>query len=366
MIRILHIMGDMSMGGAETHIMKIYREINREVIQFDFLLNVQDRRYYEDEIELLGGRIFRETPKTKNLLKNFLDTYKIVKKNKYKIVLKCSEHSLSWTDMLAAKIGGASIRIMRSTNSKASSSKLSSLLHYLSRPILNNLTTLKIAPSKIAGEWLFGKHAVNDLVIIKNGIPMDRFSYNSNIRNKIREELGLSSKYIIGHVGRFETQKNHFYLLDIFKSVLDYNENAVLILLGEGQLQSSIKFYVNELGISRKVFFLGVISDVEDLMMAMDVLVLPSLYEGLPNCVIEAQALGLECIISDTITKEVGISDLVTFLPLVENNKIWVDEILKHANGYERKEINSLLLKEGYDIKQVARWFEEYYISHCS
>lgn len=355
MERILFIMGNMGLGGAETHTMKVYRNIDREQFQFDFVLNIPEKCYYEDEIKSLGGRIFRVTAKSKSITRNFIDIKNIVREYDYNVVLKCGEQAMSWTEMLAAKLGGANKRIMRSTNSRGDSSILGNLMHYLSRVPLNVFITDKVAPSIEAGEWLFGKRACKNLLIINNGIDLSQYAYNHEKRINGRKILEMPMDAIVlGHVGRFNEQKNHEYLIDIFAEYHKKNEKSYLLLIGDGPLRCKIEEKIKVLGLENFVIFTGNRADVHELYSVMDVFVFPSFYEGMPNTVIEAQANGLKCFVADTITKSANITRNVQYIPL-GNVEAWVDKLMEFE--YERNDCTKSFLQNKYDIKSVTETY---------
>lgn len=355
--RILFIMGNMGLGGAETHIMKVFRKVDRSKFQFDFILNVPQKCHYEEEIISLGGRVFRVTPKKQSVFKNFFDIYKIVKNNNYRTVLKCGEQAMSWTDMLAAKIGGASKRIMRSTNSKASDSTLCNLMHYLSILPLDLLTSIKVAPSIEAGTWLFGKWCKEDIVIINNGLDLHEYQFNDHYRNYFRNKLKIPNDCIVvGHVGRFNTQKNHDFLIDLFSIYNRHNSNSRLLLVGDGPLVEQMKEKVSSLDLSDYVIFTGNISYINKLYSAMDLFVFPSIFEGMPNTVIEAQANGLRCYVSDSVTTKCNITGQVSFISIDDVRK-WVTEIQR--SNIQRYDSISFFQKRKYTIDDVVLKYVE-------
>lgn len=361
MERVLFIMGNMGLGGAETHIMKVYRVINKDQYQFDFILNVPQKCYYEEEINALGGVVYRVTPKSKSIFNNFKEIKNIVQDNNYKIVFKCGEQAMSWTEMLAAKIGGAEKRIMRSTNSKGSSSMLNNLMHFISRVPLRIFTTTKVAPSLLAGEWLFGKKGSKDLVLIKNGIDIRQYAYSNESNFSARAKLNIPMNgTVVGHVGRFNEQKNHDFLIDIFNEYHKKNENSYLLLVGDGPLKSQIQNKVKTLNLQNHVVFTGNREDVYELYSVMDMFVFPSFYEGMPNTVIEAQANGLKCFVSDTITKEANITNNIEYLSLEKLN-CWVDAIT--GNVERRTDVSGCFIRSGYDIDSVMKTYVQLFSS---
>lgn len=359
MKRLLCIVGSMDAGGAETFLMKIYRKINKERYQMDFCVAKQEKNFYEDEILSLGGKIHRITPKSKGVIQNFIDIKRIVKENQYKYVLRISQHSLSSLELLAAKLGGAKILAFRSSNTNSGGGKLNLMLHYIFRPISNLIVNVKIAPSTETARYMFGNRVVKrgKFKLIKNGLDVEKFRYSEENRETIRKELKVEDKFIIGHVGRFTKQKNHKFLLDIFKMFLLQNSNSMLLLIGKGELEKEIEDYARELGIRDNVIFYGVSNRVNQLYSTMDVFVFPSLFEGMPNTIIEAQASGLECIVSNTITKECNITGKVKFKSLNDSVEDWSNEI--KINNQDRHEAERMLYNESYDINSVITDFEK-------
>lgn len=356
MERVLIIIGNMGLGGAETHIMKVYRKINKNAFQFDFILNVPQECYYEKEIELLGGKCYRVTPKSKSILKNYKDIKRIVKDNGYNIVFKCGEHAFSWTEMKAAKSAGAKGRIMRSTNSSLSGSLKSLLLHYLSRPLLNYYITDRIAPSIEAALWLFGPKYLKHTKIVNNAIDLDAYEYNDVKRKTIRSKYNIPENgIVIGHVGRFSVQKNHNFLIALLSHLVAKDDKFYLLCVGEGDLLSSVKDEIVKYKLTHHVILCGNQSDMQGYYSAMDVFVLPSLYEGMPNVVIEAQGNGLRCIISDTVTKDSDITGENFYLPL-NDIEIW-EQTVKNIEIKRIDPKDSFVAKK-YDIDSVTMIYE--------
>ena len=357
MKRILFIMGNMGLGGAETHIMKVYRTVNRNVFQFDFVLNVKEKCYYEDEIYELGGKCYRITPKSSSILQNYNELKKIIREFQYKIVFKCGEHAMSWTEMKAAKDGGASIRIIRSTNSKAGNSLLNRILHYLSRPLLNHYITNRVAPSIEAAKWLFGPTFYKSTTIVNNGVDIEEYQFNILKRNELRNKLHIKKDSIVlGHVGRFSQQKNHVFLINLLSALQNTSDKYFLLLVGEGDMQEKIKSLCKEKGLLGNVFFVGNQKDMQAYYSVMDFFLLPSFYEGLPNVAIEAQANGLHCMLSDTITREVDITGKNWF------GEIWnADEWIKYLKNQNpvREDPYQAFFKRKYDIESVTKVYTD-------
>lgn len=358
MKRLLCIVSSLNAGGAETFLMKIHRSIDREKYQLDFCVMSNGVGVYEDEVKARGGRIFRAAEKTKNPVKCFLDIRRIVRENRYEYVMRVNQHSLSVIDLLAAKSGGAKRLIMRSSNA-GTTGRLNGALHRIFMFLPKTVPNVKIAPSTEAAEFTFGKNAVKKgkASLLHNGLDYDAYKFDLSVRNDIRRTLGTDG-LILGHVGRFSKQKNHAFLLDVFKCLSELDDGARLALVGTGELEDEIKARAAELGLEEKIAFLGRRSDVPSLMSAFDVLALPSLYEGMPNVIIEAQASGLPCVISDTVTPEADITGLVKYLSVGLPPEKWAEAILESADR-KRIDTREFFEREQYNTAQVTERFTE-------
>jgi len=358
--RLLCFVSSMDAGGAETFLMKIYRIIDKRKYQFDFVVNSSKEGFYDKEIYKLGGKIFYVPPKSANVFEFAYNVYKIVKSNKYNYCLRMSAHSFGALDLLIAKFAGTKQLVLRSTNSGNSNGGVSSLLDkaFFWLPIF--VPTVKIAPSTEAADFVFGKNYAKSrkVTILKNAILIESYKFDVKKRNSIRKELGLENKLVVGHIGRFNVQKNHKFLVEIFKEVADSNDNAILLLVGKGEIEKDIKIQIKNLNLCKKVVFTGIRKDVPSLLMAMDVMVFPSFFEGMPNVIIEAQATGLPCLLSNKITKEVAITDAVTFLSLETKCYEWSNMVLNKKNIH--REVYAERVKcAGYDIRDICKEFEK-------
>lgn len=362
-VRVLQVFAEMNRGGAETMIMNLYRNIDLSKIQFDFIVHTEEKCAFDDEINKLGGRIFR-IPKYKGInhityLKNWEHFFKI--HPEYKIVHGHVRSTASIYLKAAQKYGLTTIAHSHNTSSGSGISAIAkSVLQYPIRYVADYL----FACSEAAGEWLFGKQACKkgNFHILNNAIDARKFIFNSDIRDRKRKEFQLEGKFVIGHVGRFHTQKNHEFLIDIFKEVHEKNDNAVLLLVGEGNLQDSIQEKVYNLGLNSNVIFTGVRSDISELFQAMDMFVFPSLYEGLGIVLIEAQASGLPCVVTDTIPKEALVTDNVEQISLTKSPESWTGAIFQRFDKYERTNTFEEIKNRGYDIEESCMWLQEFYL----
>lgn len=359
MKRLLCIVGSMNAGGAETFLMKMYRQLDKSKYQMDFAVAINEEGFYDKEISAMGGRIYHITPKSMGILRNFNSIKKLVHNEKYEFVLRTSQHSLSALELFAAKQGGAKIRVFRSSNSNTmSGSKKEMILHKAFRFMPKYFANVRIAPSTEAAEFMFGKGCIQSgkVQLLHNAVDTDYFCYNKEFRKKHRDEFNITDEIVVGHVGRFSNQKNHKFLLDIFYGLSKINSNVKLILVGTGELKDRIKTQIHEYGLDNKVILTGVREDVNELLSAFDVFLFPSFYEGMPNTVIEAQATGLPCVISDTITKEANITGLVVYESLNNNVEEWVSSIV-NSLGKKRENTKTSFEEMKYDINSVVQEF---------
>lgn len=360
--RILIITNTIDAGGAETFLMKVFRTIDRSRFVFDFLINKKDSTFYLDEIHALGGQVYYGESKSRNPIRSFLCIKKLVKQNDYKTVFCIAVHPIGFIDLFAAKMGGANKLLIRSTNSNAGGS-ISNFLAELSRPFVRMLADAMFAPSKEAACWLFGQNAVenNKVVILNNGVDTSLFTFSESRRKDAREKLGVdNTTLVIGHIGRFNRQKNHTKLIDVFCSIKSMNRNSKLVLVGEGEQINDVKNYVFEKKLTQDVIFLGIRKEIPDLLCAFDVMVFPSFYEGMPNTIIEAQAADLPCVISDTISPDVVITDKVKQLSLATNDAMWAASAIE-SYTYQRKDSSLDIAKAGYSIQTTMSLLCNYF-----
>lgn len=363
MIRVMHIVGTMDVGGIERFIMNTYRNIDRSQVQFDFVVHNKEKNYYEDEINDLGGKIYRVESKSKNLFKNMWDMYKLFSINKqFKIIHIHTNSSTCITDLLIAKLCSIPNRIVHSHSTTTRDSKRK--LHKMLRSLMNILTTKKFACSDLAARWLFGKsnYMNGQVTVINNAIESEKFRYNESISRKYRSDFNIEkSSLIIGHIGSLSNAKNHIFLIDIFKAILDKGVNAKLVIVGEGPFEITITKKIKELKLDDSVILTGLRDDIPNLLSLFDILVFPSFYEGFPVTLVEAQASGLPCIISDTITSQVKITELVQYVSLNEKANYWAEKTLSYRNE-KRTDFTSQIVNHGFDIKKEATKLQEFYL----
>ncbi|HGH7181628.1 glycosyltransferase family 1 protein [Bacillus luti] len=362
-LRILQVVTIMNRGGLETMLMNYYRKMDHNKIQFDFIVHRNDKGHYDDEILELGGKIYRMPqirPGNYRVYFKKLDDF-FVRHREYKIVHSHINENSSFV-LRAAKRAGIPYRIAHSHLSDLGiDMKLPFRLY--ARLLMQDNPNLYFACSKKAGEWLFGEKASHhkEVIVLNNAVNIEEFKYNAEIRREIRNKINVKDKLVLGHIGRFNKQKNHNFLIEVFKAVHEKRPDSVLVMIGDGYLRKTIEKKVDNLGLTSHVKFLGVREDVSNLMQGFDLFVFPSLFEGLPVVLIEAQAAGLKCIVSNNITSETDVSGRIEFESLENTPDVWAEKIL--SSSYGRKDTSNLLRANGYDTKTMAKWLTDYYIN---
>lgn len=358
MIRVLQCVNNMHRAGLETMLMNYYRNMDRTKIQFDFLMHRSEPSDYDAEIESLGGRIYRAPrlyphnyPAYFAFMKKFFAQHP-----EYRIVHSHID-AMSYLPLLAAKRAGVPVRIAHS-HSASLDLDLKYPLKQWFRFRLGGVATHCFACGEAAGKFLFRGSAFQ---IVANGVEAAQFRYKEALRQEMRRELALEGKFVLGHVGRFTGVKNHAFLLEILERLLQTKPNAVLLLAGTGELQQSIQKKAAAMGISHGVRFLGNRADMDRLYQAMDVFVLPSLYEGVPLVGLEAQFAGLPCVFSDRVSPEVRFAENCCFLPLEQGPAYWAARILE-TEGTPR----SFPECETYDIRHAHQRLEGQYMAWMS
>ena len=362
--RVLNLFTIMNRGGAETMVMNYYRQIDRTKLQFDFMVHRDERGEYDDEIEALGGRIFRMPPvrpwSASSYRKQVSEFYK--KHPEYRVI-HSHMSELGYYDFIEAERLGVPVRIAHAHNRPHGVDLKSPMRWYYKTKMMPHITHMFICGEE-AGNWLFGEKNSGKFIMLNNAIDSRKYSLDPSVRKKVRDDLGISNNLVIGHVGRFDTQKNHRFLIEIFNKVQAKRSDALLLLIGNdsGEIGEKIHSMVSAFGISDKVRFLGVRSDVAELMQAMDVFLFPSLFEGLSLASVEAQAAGLPVLISDGVPIECKKTPLVHVMPLSASAESWADKVTELA-GIPRQNTCQDIIDSGFDIKENAKWLQNFYLS---
>lgn len=356
--RVLQIVTKMDRGGLETFVMNMYRNMDRSRVQFDFLCHREGHFAYDEEIEELGGRIF-SVPRCNPLDPRYYQALdKFFMRHPYRVVhshIDC----MSALPLAVAKRHGAVVRIAHSHSSRQDRDIKYPLKLVCKRFIRREATDL-FACGAEAGRWMFG---TDDFTVVRNAINVGEYAFDEGRRERVRAGLDIAaSALVVGHVGRFAPVKNHAFILEVFSELLKLRPDAVLLLAGDGELLPDTERRASELGISGSVRFLGVRSDVSDLMQAMDVFVMPSLYEGLPLVLVEAQASGLPCVISSDIPSDCDLSNEIYRLSLSDAIEKWSCLINRIGEApAARKKGASVVRSAGFDARLVAARLEKYY-----
>lgn len=368
MVKVLHFVSTPAIwNGVMSVIMNYYRHIDRERVQFDFLCFMPCEQSYEEEIKRMGGRVFYIPKPGSSIdslkeLRKFFETHG----NEYQVVHN-HEVYLSFCLEPLARRSGISRFIVHSHATRYSDRPTSAIRNAILCFPIRFMQCETLACSREAGSFLFGNKKVKNssFYVLHNAIEVDRFSFDWCERNRLRKQLKIEDCFVIGHVGRYMPQKNHSFLIKMFAKLHNDMPNARLLLVGDGPCKSSIMRQCMKYGIMEYVLFIGNVSDVQKWYSAMDILVLPSVFEGLGNALIEAQANGLTCLASERVPKEAKIGNTCKFLPLKEG--VWMRAILDiekmkpKREEKKQKKINESFEMAHYDINVESRWLQNYY-----
>lgn len=327
-IRVAQVMGYMNGGGVESVVMNYYRHIDREKVQFDFIVCEGSTLIPREEIERLGGRVFI-VPNYNNLPR-YIEALKVLFTNEDWQIVHSHMNSLSVFPLFAAKKAGVPVRISHSHSTSGKGEYAKNAAKMFLKRFSNAYSTERWACGDYAGRWLFGNNA--EFEIIPNAIDFTAFKNAGDDGTSIRESLGLNdSALVVGHVGRFVKQKNHGFLLRVFQELLSVQPDAYLVLVGTGELLDMVKLQAEDMGIAEHVRFLGRRSDTARLYAAFDVFCLPSLYEGLPVVGVESQAARVPLVVSSEVSSELMLSRFIKFEKLSAGPAIWAQDLLEYA-----------------------------------
>ena len=362
--RVLEIIGKRPVGGVGTVMLNYQRHMNMERVQMDYLIFGEQEETFDREVKKLGSKVYtypalsgRQMGQTKKYFEQFFAEHH----SEYDIVHLHAPYIAFLCLPVAAKYGIAH-RIVHSHATVYAESRIKAVRNRMLWSICQKYITDRIGCSEAAGAFLFGN---KDYTVLKNAISCEDYAYDEAVRDRIRTQYGAKNKLIVGNVGRFSQQKNQIYLIDIFAEIQKIHKDSVLWLAGDGELRPQIEDRVKELGLISSVKFFGMVDNTRELYQAMDVLVMPSLFEGLPMTGVEAQACGLPCVFADTITREVDVMGN-PFVPLADTPEVWAEAAVKAAARYEtagesRRSFERELAAHGFDIRVEAGRLEEMY-----
>lgn len=364
-IRVLHIVSKMSFGGVQSFIMNYYRHIDRSRVQFDFVVQSPEKGEFDEEIIMLGGRIHRIAPLYIDRKHFTIDLETLLTSYPGYRIIHSHQNFMNIVPLAIAKKRKIPVRISHSHSNYKAASVSKTLQRVVFRKTIRRFATDCFACSESSGEWLygssFGKHD-ND-TIIHNAIDLDHFTFNQEIRSEIRNKLNIQDKYVIMHVGMFSPAKNHGFLLEVFNEFHKQNERSVLVLVGDGKGRVAVEDKIHRLNLDKFVLMLGIRNDIPHLLMGADCFVFPSVNEGLPIAVVEAQATGVPCIVSkEAVPPETNITGEVDFLSITDNPKHWANRISSLCESFIRRDMSEFIISNGYDIKTESEKLENFYV----
>ena len=369
-IRVLHVLGSMQRGGTESVVFNNYQYIDRSRVQFDIAVDDNSPCDIPQSIADMGCRVYRIPPYTKQPA-YIAAIMRLCRENQY-LIIHSHMNAMSMFSLFAAWAVKVPVRIAHShsTAAKGRGETTRNLLMYMLKPFSKVFATHCFACSEQAARWLFGSRVVDNgkAVILNNAIPVRKFCFDPDRREKIRGKLGIKDKFVIGNVGRFSPQKNHLFLIDVFYEITKKRRDAQLLLVGGtgsagSGIEHDLKVKIEKYGIEDRVIFLGSAEDISGFYQVMDVFVLPSLYEGFGIACIEAQCSGLPCVLSDRVPKVTRINRNVKYLPLGEPLEKWTHEIMD-SQGI-RGDYSEAVAAAGYDIRNEAKRLEKVYIEYA-
>lgn len=379
MIRVLQVLGSTTLGGAESRVMDLYRHMDKDRIQFDFLVTRGHTGHFDSEIESLGGHVYTVSPYRIYNHKQYVTEVKLFFKehSDYKAV---HGHMTSTASIYLpiAKESGNPLTIAHARSAGVDSGIKGKLTNLLRKKLPERCDKM-IACSDLAAVSVFGEHNyVDGLVkIMPNAIETKDYAVNAIEREHIRKEYGIEDRFVVGHTGRFHEAKNHRFIVDVFLDFLNYREDAVLMLVGDGPLRDDIEAYIKELAkvnpkLSDRVIFTGNQTPVHPYYQAFDTLLFPSIYEGMPGTVIEAQASGLKCLVSDSVTRLCKATELVEFESLSKSADKWAERLnsiygqlpvdsLWNERVKDNQYIQKLMTESDYDVNNQVTYYTALY-----
>ena len=362
-LRVLHVVSNMDRCGMQSMIMNYYRHIDRNLFQFDFLCHYE-KGDYEEEIIALGGRIFRiANPDLLHPWRYSRDLKKFYRSHPEFTIVHSHLDKRSGIILREAQVCGVPIRIAHSHSTKNPPGILKNLYKTYASIFLERVSNRKVACCRESGIWLFGSACVehDQVRLIPNAIDTERFAFNTETRKLMRNRLGIPDETLVMvHVGSFTYPKNHQFIIEMAESLIKKGEKILFILIGEGPLRNDIVSSISEKKLSSLFLCTGIREDIADILQASDLFVMPSHYEGFPLTMVEAQASGLPCLVSDRITRKADLTGLVEYLSIDQGVELWVDRIGTSLQRTRRSE-SERIREAGFSITHAAGMLEELY-----
>lgn len=360
--KILHLSLTKSIGGIAAFQKNLFNNTDSNAVTFEFVTTYTDSAlipfFEENDVKI------HRLPPQKTILSYCLALYRLLKKEKYDAVHIHKNSCANPMAFIICRIAGVERIIAHSHNTASVGGKAADIFHFLFRPLVRGLSDIKLACSPEAAVWLYGEKYFknNDTIrIIKNGIDTDAFSYNEKVRNEVRTEFGWDDKLVLGHVGNFIPQKNHYFMVDIISEVIKTEENAIIVFLGRGDAMYGVREYAIKKGVSEHIEFMGSRTDISRFYQAMDLFLFPSFHEGLPIAGIEAQTADLPCLFSDAITSEIMITDRAVSVPLDLGALEWAKKAILLAKAQGRENVADKIIALGYDAADMGKRMERIY-----
>ena len=362
-IKILQVVAELGSGGVESMLYNYYVNMDLSVVEFDFIVFGNEVGLFEEKFGVLGSQIYHIPARKDGLINNLKLLFEILKNNQIKYdIIHVHRDTIAGIVLIISKLAGYKIRISHAHNAIPNMTKKQKNLKKINSIFINKFATDYFACGNKAGKWLYGKkvHFKGKIKVINNAIDVKKYLYNDLLRDEVRKSLGIENKFVLGNIGRFSAQKNQDFLIDIFYNLHKFDNESVLLLVGDGNNIDIIKEKVNSVNLQDSVYFLGVRNDIPNLMQAMDVFVLPSIFEGLPVVMVEAQAASLPCIVSTNITTEVKVLDCVEYVKIGEDTSEWIKTINKYRN-FKRIDVYDKLKNGNFNIIDEAIRLQSYY-----
>jgi glycosyltransferase involved in cell wall biosynthesis len=359
MIKVLHIVSSLDSGGVENMLYNYYLNIGNSKIHFDFIVHGDNQGIIEKKVKDMGSSVFHVTPKKTSLKKNISQIYEVIKTGSYDVV-HCHQNFSNFASLYLAWRHKVPVRISHAHGCKEVVGIIEQLKNTFQRLLNKLFANYFFSCGFEAGKWLHGKKWTLSKrnILMNNAIDLDKFTYNTEVREKYRKKFNVEDKIVLLHVGRFSDEKNHLFMVDIMEQLNQESSNYILLLVGNGQNEDLVRKYVDDKGLSNNILFLGTRNDIAELMSASDLFLLPSKNEGFPVTLVEAQATGIKVLVSDVVTKETKLSDNIRFLPISSCSE-WVEGIMStnYSNRISKlKEIEDA----GFSINKQAKLFSEW------
>ena len=359
--RVLEIIGKRPVGGVGTVMLNYQRYVDAKKVQMDYLIFGEETEKFDESVKALGSKVYvypalsgSQMGRTKAYLEEFFSKHAA----EYDIVHLHAPTIAFLAFPIVAKYG-IKHRIIHSHATLYAENKIKAIRNKILWAMAKGKITDRIGCSKAAGDFLFGNETYT---VLKNAIAYEEYLFDAEVRNRIRQQEGVEEKLVVGNVGRFSQQKNQTYLVEIFAKIKEFKTDSVLWLVGDGELRGEIEEKIKKFGLEKDVKLFGMVSNAKELYQAMDVMVMPSLFEGLPMVGVEAQASGLPCVFADTITREVDVVGC-PYLSLEDSKDVWAKAAIDMAGKKERQSYPKELDELGFNIKLEAKRLEELYLS---